>query len=115
MQPLRQATKYGLIRVGGDIVDEQLTSCDTDGDRGAIVQEGLDAARDCFHRWFERGMASRVHRVSMERNRQLEEEVVDVAGESDALWPGCLHPNCLLSLLCVRARREALRQPAFPL
>ena len=93
MQAFGQPPQDGLIGVGRHALDDQLPAGDAEGDRGAIQQEPLGVPHHRRHGRLERRMAARVHRVPMERDRELHEELAQIPRQDGSflLRRGGLH------------------------
>ena len=76
-----------LGRVGADTFDDQLAPRHAQRDRPAVQKEALGAPDDPVDGWLERGMAGRVHRVLVESNRQVDQELAQVARQRQAVGP----------------------------
>ena len=79
MQPFGEPPQHGLLRVGRHALDDQLMPRDAERDQGAVAHQALGMPRDGLGRRSERGVPLRVHRVPVQRDGQLDEEIREVA------------------------------------
>ena len=81
MQLARELGEDGVARLGGHPFDDELAPGDADRERGPVEQEPADAAVDGVDRLVEKGMAGRVDRVLVDRDRQIQQELRELSGE----------------------------------
>ena len=81
MQAFGEPPQQRLIRIGRIAFDDQLTPGDAKGDERAIGQQRLGTPGDRLDGRLERRVPARVHRVLVQRDRELDEELAQLARE----------------------------------
>jgi len=72
-------------RSGRDALDHQLLPCDAERECGAVFEQEPGAPGHARRRRRERWMTLRIHGVLVERDRELDQEVRQVARQGRAL------------------------------
>ena len=70
-----KTTQHRVLGVGRDAFDDQLMPRDAKGNQGAIAQQALHLPRHPLGRGPERGVAQGIHRVLVQRDRQLDQQL----------------------------------------
>ncbi len=84
VKALGQTTQHGLLRVGGHPLDDQLMTRDPEGEDFVAPHQAQGLARHRLGGGPERWMAEGIHRVLVQGDGKLDEEVVDLAGQRGA-------------------------------
>ena len=85
VQPCREVLEHRVSRIGRDALDDELLSRHSNRERALLAQQRLDPADDALRGRLEGGVPARIHRVLVERDGELDEEVGEVARECCAL------------------------------
>ncbi len=88
VQRVRETTKDGLIGIGRDTIDDQLAARNAEGDVPTIRKELFAAPEDRFNGRNEGRVSGRVHRLAMQGDRELDEELVQVTRQRSPLGSG---------------------------
>ena len=75
MEKIGESSQNRLTEVGGDALNDQPVTRDANGHHGAVDQEQLRATADGVKRRSKGGMPGGIHRRSMQRQRQVEQEL----------------------------------------
>jgi len=81
MQSPGELGQQRVLRVRGNAFNDELLPRDPQRERGAIFEQTLRAPRHPPRRRSERGVSLRIHRVLVERDGQLDEEVGQLSRE----------------------------------
>ena len=79
VQPLGEPAQHRVLGVGRDAFDDQLLPRHAERDQIAVAEQALDVPGDASGRGPEGRMPLRVHRVLVQRDGQLDEELGEVA------------------------------------
>jgi hypothetical protein len=85
VKSFRQSSQHGLTGVGRDAVDDQLASRDTKRDQGPVLEQPDGPPYEGVDDGAKRGMSARVHRIAMERNGQVDEELTQFTRQTTGL------------------------------
>jgi hypothetical protein len=77
-----QPSQHGLIGVGRDAVHDQLAARNTKGNDRSVLEQPAGTIDDRINNRAERGMPARVHRIPMERDGQLDEELTQLTRQN---------------------------------
>jgi len=84
VEPFRQSPQDGLIGVGRDAFDDQLTPGHAEGDHRPVLEQPIGTTNDVLDRRPKGRMPAWVHRVSMKRDGQLDEKVAELTRQNAA-------------------------------
>ena len=84
VQPVGQAPQYRLIGIRRHAVDDQLPPGDAEGDRRPVLEQPIGTTNDVLDRRTKGRMPARIHRMSMQRDGQLDEKVAELTRQNAA-------------------------------
>ncbi len=85
MQPVGEILEDGVPGIGRDALDDQLIARDAQRQLAPLREQRFEPARDALGRRDERRVAAGIHRVLVEGDRELAEEVGQIARQRRAL------------------------------
>ena len=80
-----QSPEHGLIRVGRHAVDDQLAARNAEGDHPSVLEQPARPIDDRIDNGAKRRMSARVHRITMQRDGQLDEKLAQLTRQNTAL------------------------------
>ena len=81
MQPTGQIAEQRVARVGGDPADDELMARDADDQALSALEQRLEPAHEPLGGGLEVGVPVGIHRALVEHDRELDQEIGQVAGE----------------------------------
>ncbi len=81
MQATGELGEYGVFGVGGDAFDDQLLPCYAQRESRPILEQTLGAASHPRRRRGKRRVPLRIHRMLMEGDRELDQEIGQLPGQ----------------------------------
>lgn len=93
MQSFGEPAEQRVIRIRRVSLDDQLPACDTERQHRPIDQQCFGTPDDSGDSWFEGRVALRVHRMLVQRDRQLDEKLRQIARQRSPIGPRfeCAH------------------------
>ncbi len=79
MQPARELPQHGMLGIGSDTLDHELIAGHAERDRSSILQQQPGAPGYAGRRRSERRVSFGIHGVFMERDRELDQEIGEIA------------------------------------
>src|SRR6185503_3581910 len=79
VQPAGQVLEDGVLRLGGDTLDDELVAGHPHRERPAVLEERVQAANQALRRGLERRMAAGIHGELVEADRKLDEKLTEFA------------------------------------
>ena len=115
VQALGQALQHGVACIRGDAFDDKPVARHADRDVRAITEQALGAAGQSVERGLQRRVTIRVHPVAVQGDRQILQELAQLAGERLLLGRRrlCRRGGRQDGRGIVRERRGGLRVHAF--
>ena len=89
MQALGEAPQDRLLRIGGDAFDDELVPGHAQRDALAAFKQPFGTAHDGSRRRLKRRMSGRIHRVLVQGDRQIDEELAELARQRGPFRTGC--------------------------
>ncbi|TMG80554.1 MAG: hypothetical protein E6H78_18295 [Betaproteobacteria bacterium] len=75
VQATGELGEEGILGIGGDPFDDELLPGDAEGQGGAVFEQVLSPTGDARRGRRQRRMPLWIHRVLMERDRELDQEI----------------------------------------
>src|SRR5687768_15261010 len=85
VEPDGEVAEKGVAGIGGDAVNDQVAVSDAEGQRAPCRDQRLQPVHETLGGMPELGMPVRVHRAVVEHDRELDEEVGQLAGQDGGL------------------------------
>jgi hypothetical protein len=104
-----QTAQDRLVGIGRGAVDDELPARHPEDERGTRLEEQLGPARDAGDCGPQRRVPARIHGVLLDRDRQLDEELAQIARKGDALAARLMTPVAQTALQDTRADRSSLK------